>query len=262
MLRFAYRARVLAGERESVRERPRDSARFLFRGREVSNFTYEIENMADLARFAQEVTGSSDAEVEGALAELADDAALVSELRSTLDSNPRREVEPLFGYRRAAHAIARLAKPPRVIEIGTHDGLGSVAIAAALERNAAEGRPGRLATLDINPDAGWLIPERFKAVSRMHIGEVTDTLPIVLADEPPSFVFQDVGHAFDHAQFVFESALEATRGRPLILMSEVDDATHLPDLCAREGAPYFSFTERPHRHFWHGHTWGAGVFGG
>ena len=92
--------------------------------------------------------------------------------------------------------------------------------------------------------------------------EVTETLPQVLAKGPPDFVFQDVGHAFEHAEFVFERALEATRGRRLILMSEVDDATHLPDLCEREGAPYFSFTERPKRHFWHGHTWGAGVFGG
>ena len=45
-------------ERESVRLRPRDSARFLFRGREVNNFTYEIENMDDLAAFVGSVTGA------------------------------------------------------------------------------------------------------------------------------------------------------------------------------------------------------------
>ncbi len=35
-------------------------------------------------------------------------------------------------------------------------GLGSVVLAAALLRNAAEGHPGRLTSLDINPEAGYL----------------------------------------------------------------------------------------------------------
>lgn len=261
LVRFAYRAKVLAHERESIRRRPRDSARFLFRGREVSNFTYEIENLDDLARFVAQVTDAALADVDSALAELRLDTALVADLRVGLTSNPKREAEPLFGYRRAAYAITRLAKPARVVEVGTHDGLGSVAIAAALERNAADGAAGTLATIDINPDAGWLMPDRLLPFAEVHVGEVRDVLPAIVADAPPEFAFQDVGHAFEHADFVFETLVERARGRRLILMSEVDDATHLPSLCAREGAAYHEFAEVPERHFWHGHTWGAGVFG-
>lgn len=262
LIRFAYRARVLGQEFESVRARPRDSARFLVRGREVSNFTYEVENMAEMARFVAEVTGSSEAEADSAIAELAGDEPLLRDLRATLAANPRREAIPLLGYRRAAHAITRLSKPKSVFEVGTHDGLGSAAIAAALEANSAERAPGVLHTFDINPDAGWLIPARVDEHVQMHAGEITDTLPPLLSADRPEFVFQDVGHAFEHAEFVFSKALEATRGHRLYLMSEVDTESHLPRLCEREGEPYFAFTERPHRHFWHGHTWGVGVFGG
>ena len=198
--------------------------------------------------------------MDAAIRELADDRALVDELRRGLATNSRREAEPRFGYRRASHAIVRLTKPERVVEIGTHDGLGSVAIAAALARNAEEGSPGELHTLDINERSGWLVPGHLEEFVHLHVGEVAETLPAVFAEAPPDFVFQDVGHAFEHRSFVFERSVEAARGRRLILMSEIDSAPELPALCERESAAYFDFTERPHRHFWHGHTWGAGVF--
>lgn len=56
----------------------------------------------------------------------------------------------------SAYLIARLAKPRLIVETGIRSGLGSMLILRALQRNAAEGAPGELVSVDVAPNAGWL----------------------------------------------------------------------------------------------------------
>lgn len=261
VVRFGYRAYTLARERESVRRRPRASARFLFRGREVDNFTYEVANLTELAGFAAAVAGRPLEAAEAALEELERDSVLYEELEARLRPNRRREPVPRFGYRRAAYAVVRLVRPAAVVEVGTHDGLGAAAMAAALDRNASDGEPGTLHTLDQNPSAGWLIPERLRPRVRLHVGDVLDVLPAVLAQEPAELLFQDVGHAFEPRAEVFAMAADAARG-PVTIMSEIDGMPELSALARERGGRYHSFRETPLDHFWHGHEWGAAVLPG
>lgn len=63
------------------------------------------------------------------------------------------------GDRRALYCLIRHFKPRRVLEIGTHLGSSTLYISAALKRNAEEGAPGQLLTVDVvdvnAPNAAW-----------------------------------------------------------------------------------------------------------
>jgi len=63
------------------------------------------------------------------------------------------------GDRRALYCLIRHFKPQNVLEIGTHLGSSTLYISAALKRNARDGAPGQMLTVDVvdvnAPDAAW-----------------------------------------------------------------------------------------------------------
>jgi len=54
------------------------------------------------------------------------------------------------GDRRALYQIVRRLQPRRILEVGTHIGASTVALALAAQRNAGEGHPCRIDTVDID----------------------------------------------------------------------------------------------------------------
>lgn len=136
------------------------SVDWLVRGRETTNLTYDLDvlNRNQLGWFVSAVTGAGIRQVRAWMRELDEDTRLAGHLTSRLSSNPRRRIcatEPHWARRLGWYSLVRAAQPDHVVETGTHLGLGSCAIAAALLRN---GR-GRLTTIDIDPNAGYLIGE-------------------------------------------------------------------------------------------------------
>ena len=129
---------------------------------EPDNFTYELDNEQELADWVARVSGREAAEVDVVLAEARGDRVLTDRLRAATAgrwwwSKP----QPPFGKRLAWYALARLLKPALIVETGVHDGLGSLLLLRALERNALEGASGRLVSFDVNPAAGgWPGPIR------------------------------------------------------------------------------------------------------
>jgi hypothetical protein len=63
----------------------------------------------------------------------------------------------------AWYAVVRALKPQLIVETGIKQGLGSLVLLAALERNAGEGGSGRLISFDIDPFSGWVVPQRLRA---------------------------------------------------------------------------------------------------
>ena len=259
--RFAVRGRVLAANSLAARERPRDALRYLFRSNEVSNFTYELDNMDDVSATVSEALAVSPDEANRALDELADDAELRAALTALLRENPKRDSVPRYGYRYMYYCAARLVKPAVAVEVGTHDGLGAALISRALERNESEGTPGKLITLDAASNSGWLIPPNLRSRCEVVLGDVMQTLPKVIEEHGCDFLVDDIGFGFTEKPWVFETGIKLGR-RPLTIGSEFpprqpgDPQTALEQAARGAGGRYSEFIERPKDHFWPGHTLG------
>src|SRR5437588_402500 len=132
--------------------------RFVISSPEPHNFTFEIANLDELAQWAGAVAGCDPELAAALIAEPTDDQLLAQRLRSATEgrwwwSKP----EPQFGKRLGWYALTRILRPRLTIEVGVHDGLGSLLLLRALERNQEGGHGGELVSLDVNPAAGWLV---------------------------------------------------------------------------------------------------------
>jgi hypothetical protein len=133
--------------------------RYLLFDPEVDSFTYAIANRAEVAAALARVLPQTQDDVERCLEETDSDQILRRALRQPWRHAlwSKRVPEPR-GYHQACWAITRLTKPSCVVETGILEGMGSVVILAALERNATEGHEGELISFDVMPGAGALVP--------------------------------------------------------------------------------------------------------
>ncbi len=135
----------------------------------------------------------------------------------------------------------RLLKPRRVIETGTHDGLGSLVILGALDRNARDhGIEGQLVSLDLDPRAGWMVGlhPRFTRV----IGSTSETLAPALR-EKTDILLHDSDHSYEYERF--ELSLAAEAGVPTLLSDNSHVTMALRDVCGERGGYYSSFKSVP-----------------
>jgi predicted O-methyltransferase YrrM len=254
-----FKLRGLWRDREMARRRPRDAARYALRSRELSNFTYELENESEIEGFLAGPLATPPERIAGYLEELRSDEELLTRLRRALAANPRRDDEPRLGKRRALYCAVRAERPQVVAESGVHDGLGSVVLLRALERNEAEGGPrGRLLGFDINPDAGWLVEaaEGFELI----VGDARETLKPALARDGVDLLVQDSLKEHSHETFELEAAAANRRGDRLILYSDDASATGaLREVCARHRGRSSFLREVPRDHYWRGNELGLCV---
>jgi predicted O-methyltransferase YrrM len=249
-----FRLLLVARTFEGARAKPRAALRYLARGREVTNLTYELANLDQILGVVASVLQVDAADLRRYARELSDDSALYDRLSRELRSRPNRAREPRYGKRHVTYSIVRAVKPGVIVETGTFDGLGTVVLLRALERNRAEGSPGRIHTIDINPAAGWLIPESADEVTR-HIGSSEDVLSSILGDGVDFFIHDSV-KVYELERYEFESALERATG-PLVLYSDDVRATGaLRDLSTERGLRFGSCREVPLSHFWPGNELG------
>ncbi len=222
--------------------------------------------MDELAACVGDALGVPAAEVAAKVEELRSDDQLRDELDRALSANPKRDDRARYGYRYIYYCIARLRRPRLVVEVGTHDGLGAAILLRALERNAGEGSDGRLVTLDSNPAAGWLIPERLRGGGELVAGDVTETLGRVLDQRGCDFLIDDIGFAYEAKPALFEAGLGRAEGG-IVIASEfrrreaADPPTELAAFAAERGGRYAEFNEDPERHFWPGHAQAVALFG-
>lgn len=259
-VRFAYRAGVMVRHSEGLRERPRESLRYLARGREISNFTYEISNLDALAACVAESLGVDPALPARYIRELAEDMDFRQGLAARLREDPRRDDQPKYGYRYVNYCLVRIERPEVVAELGTHDGAGAAVLLRALQRNEAEGSPGTLLAFDDMPEAGWLIDDSLRLNLVRIIGDIRSTLEPELERRGVDVLVHDIGCHWEGHRWALETGLAHARGDRLVISSEVDETTHLRELCEREGGRYATFRERPVDHFWPGHVFGLGTF--
>lgn len=229
--------------------------RFVLADPEPANYTYELANEDELAAWVADVAGVGQAEAAAALAEPRADRELRERLRAATAGHwlwAKRE--PPFGRRVAWYALTRLLAPRLVIETGVHDGLGSLLLLRALERNGGD---GRLVAFDINPAAGWIpgSDPRYE----LRIEAAVDGLPAVLAASPPVGVFiHDSLHSYDNERAELELGASRLAPNGVLITDNAHGTRALADVCASHGFSYTEFFERPRGHFYPGGGTGAG----
>lgn len=226
------------------------SAGWLVHDREMHNFAYDLDplNRDQLGWFASAVTGAEIEQVRAWMRELEEDNYLAEQLTKRLSSNPRRGIcakQPHWARRLGWYLFVRAAQPQHIVETGTHLGLGSCVIAAALLRN---GR-GRLTTIDVDPDAGYLIGEPWASVTDLRIGSSIDLLAEL---RDVDMFLHDSLHTYDYETKELTTVEPNLRPEAIILSDNAHESPALSNWAERSGRHYLFFKEQPLDHWWPG----------
>jgi len=231
------------------------SLSWLVHSRETTNYTYDLDplNLDQLCWFVATVTGAGIGPVREWAAELEHDQALIGHLTSRLSSNPRHRIcaqEPHWARRVGWYSIIRATQPDLVVETGTHLGLGSCVIAAALIRN---GR-GRLTTIDTDPAAGHLIGEPYASVIDRRTGSSVDELAGL---RDVDIFLHDSLHTYEYESSELKAVEPNLAPSAIVLSDNAHDSAALSDWAERTGHHYLFFKESPLDHWWPGDGIGA-----
>ncbi|GIJ33142.1 O-methyltransferase [Micromonospora sediminimaris] len=234
----------------------RTSARWLVASREHHNYTYELTKLSrhHLAWFVSVVCELPVKQVRKYLAEIESDDVLRQHISSAVAGAARRglaDKQVRYARRIGWYAIVRAKRPKHIVETGVDKGLGSCVLAAALLRNAAEGHPGRVSSIDINPEAGYLARTApWSEVIDLVIGDSVES--ITALDRPVDLFLHDSDHsrAYERREF---AAVEVKLAPGAILLT--DNVTHtnvLAEHAERTGRRFLAYRETPANHWYPG----------
>ena len=242
-LRWLRKARTVRAS--STSHTRAQALRYIFTDPELDTFSYELANPLEQARALSPITGSSPAEILALFEEASTDQLLAARIRHASRWNFGVKRQPPIGRHLAPYAIARALRPETVVEIGVRFGLGSVVLLRALERNAAEGRPGELVGIDIDPYAGVLVPPH---IPDWHFvtGSSPDILRVALADRRVGFVISD---SVPDAQVTTAEVIAGLHAAalPLVVMQSGWNLV-LPNLCDAAEIPWVRTVDQPVSH--------------
>ena len=237
------------------------SAAWLFTSREHHNYTYDLTALSreHLAWYVAAVCDAPVQQIRGYLTEIEKDDALRGHLEAGIAGAARRglaDKRVRYGRRIGWYALVRARKPKHIVETGVDKGLGSCVLASALLRNAADGAPGRVTSLDINPEAGYLAKvEPYAGVIDLVIG---DSIAAINALETPVDLFlHDSDHTIEHERNEF-TAVEAKLAPGALLLSDNATKTNvLPKYAEKTGRRFLAYRETPKAHWFPGDGIGA-----
>ncbi|HEX2417756.1 MAG TPA: class I SAM-dependent methyltransferase [Micromonosporaceae bacterium] len=232
------------------------SVKWLFTSREHHNYTYDLttRNHTHLAWFVSHVCGIPVTQVRHFLTEINEDEALRQHVVATTEVAARgglADRTARYARRIGWYAVVRARKPKHVVETGVDKGLGSLVIAAALLRNATEGHPGRVTSIDINPEAGYLVKalpwstvvDLVISDSQQAIGEL---------DRPVDVFLHDSDHAPERERAEFEKVEQKLAPGALLLTDNVTATDVLANYAEATERRFLAWTERPRRHWYPG----------
>jgi hypothetical protein len=254
--RWLRKRKTLAHYGASLRSDPRAYLGYLLWDPELDNFTYDLANEDELAAVVSEALGRPAEEIAGYLREAHSDPRLTSGLNRRLLAHKRT---PRFARRLGWYAAVRALKPELVGETGIHAGLGSAVLLAALERNAAEGHPGELVSVDTNPGAGWLVPDSLSGRWTRLIGSSYDVLPAALDGRQVGVFVHDSDHSYECEHFELKTALDHAAPSLALITDNAHVTDALKDVAHDVDADAHVFRERPANHFYPGAALGIAL---
>ncbi|MEG3637251.1 class I SAM-dependent methyltransferase [Micromonospora palythoicola] len=234
----------------------RTSARWLVASREHHNYTYELTKLSrhHLAWFVSVVCELPVKQVRGYLAEIESDDALRQHISSAIAGAARRGLadrQVRYARRIGWYAIVRARRPQHIVETGVDKGLGSCVLAAALLRNAAEGHPGRVSSIDINPEAGYLArTEPWSEVIDLVIGDSVES--ITALDRPVDLFLHDSDHSRAYERREFAAVEPKLAPGAMLLTDNVTHTNVLAEHAERTGRRFLAYRETPANHWYPG----------
>jgi len=233
--------------------------RWLGASRETTNFTYDLTplNLGQLAAFVATVANVEIERAEGYLRELAEDEALRDHIARATAASPDAhfaDARPRYGRRLGWYALVRALRPGVVVETGVDKGLGACVLAAALERNAAEGHPGFYYGIDRNPAAGYLLSGRYTRCGRILLGDSVEQLKEI---ERIDFFVHDSDHAAAYEAREYETIESRLTEGAIVLSDNAHGTDELRAFARRTRRRFLFFAERPADHWYPGGGIGA-----
>lgn len=176
-LRAVNRLRYLAKLKQvrisgvSWRTEPAALARYLLLDPEVGDWSYPLENAEEHLLAATRMLGIADDRALAHVAELHDDEVLERDLQRRVRRRFDQKRRFPYGNRALRWVLVREHRPSFVVETGIRHGFGAAVVLRALQRNAEEGHEGTLASFDVDPVCGWIVPESLRGRWERRIGD-------------------------------------------------------------------------------------------
>lgn len=232
------------------------SARWLFTSREHHNYTYDLTRLSreHLAWFVSVVCDVPVNRIKYYLAEIESDDALRRHIEWTTSVSARRGLADRrvrYARRIGWYALVRAKRPKHIVETGVDKGLGTCVLASALLRNAEDGDPGRVTSLDINPEAGYLArAQPWAEVVDLVIGDSLASIGAL--DTPVDMFLHDSDHSVAHERREFQTVEAKLAPGALLLTDNVTVTNVLAEHAERTGRRFLAYRETPARHWFPG----------
>lgn len=229
--------------------------RWCFSSHELTNWSYHSTevSMKRLAVTLSKIEGVSCKAVMGYCTELSRDILLQNMylqarskekmLRNLTDAELRPGRQSLY------YCLTRALKPKVVFEAGTAHGIGSLLIVHALKLNAAEGFPGKLITVDLNPNAGKLLkhlPSDYRACMDFIISDTESALRLYASRI--DLFFHDTVNIPSHEKTHYD-LLDQRIARDGVICTSWGMSGILAEYSEKSDRRYLEFTSQPERHW-------------
>lgn len=152
-MRWLLKLRLVRHYGYPIMQNPMVVAKYVLWDPEVESYTYDVANLPEIANFLAPILSTTPEQVLAWFEEARTDQYLARD--RGFHWSAKRYLS--LGNRLMYYPVVRAIKPRVIVEAGVHEGLASEMFLAALRRNAAEGHPGKLISLDIHEDTGWLV---------------------------------------------------------------------------------------------------------
>jgi Methyltransferase domain len=248
--RWLTKYRILGRYGVRIRDDFRRNLSYVLWDPELESYSYELDNEDELVRFAADLLGTAESDVARHLAETKRDPELNERLALRTRWRFDTKTCPPPGNRLLWYVIVRWLKPRLIVETGIYDGLGSLVLLRALERNAEQGVDGRLVSIDVDPKAGRLVDPRTAGRWRKVVGTTSDVLARELEGKTVEMLIHDTPHLYEIQRLEFGCALEHGGKRLVLIDGSGGQTPALRELCEGSGAAIGHFNERPHDHFY------------
>ncbi len=246
--RWWTKLRILRSYGAAPWRRPWVAAAYVLLDPEVDNFTYELANAHELAPFVGAALGIDRERASALVDEARHDPLLARALRPRLCArlDAKRRLHP--GRRLAWYAAVRALAPALVVETGIKDGLGSLLLLRALQRNARDGRPGQLISFDLYPDKGHLVPAELRPLWEPIFASTRTALEPALRGRRVGMLIHDSEPTYAIERFEYDVALRHAADRLVLVSGSSHQSSALRDLAGELGVEWREFRDQPRTH--------------
>lgn len=231
----------------------RQSVSWIFANTETDNFYYSItdSNLKDLISAVSIVTHELPEVIEGYIAEINSNKEVSQQISSSWELDPAMSDAKVGLARRVGwYAVVRSSKPSLVVETGVSHGVGALVICEALDRNSLEGFPGKYIGTDINPNAGSLLPSKFRKFAKIMVGDSLESLKGLT--EPIDIFINDSDHSSAYEAEEYHTVNQLLSPNSIILGDNSHVTDELRVFSYATGRNYLFFAEKPEGHWYPG----------